>query len=95
MILYSQIDQIIEYLTEYPINIENYLKHVGEHFYLPVNNTEEIDDAKKKKHFFMQMILHANELGGNKVEDTNICYALEIFLRSRNTYKATKHYENV
>ena len=65
LILYSQIDKINTHLTDFPINLQNDVKHVGEHFRTLVHS--ELDEAKRKKldFLFNQMILHAKDIGGH------------------------------
>ena len=92
--LYSQINKIITYLTCTPINIRSDLKYIGERFKYLVNHSEEHDDEIKKKLDFLctQMVLHANDTGGHRYDVSTVRNALEIFLRSRNAYKALREY---
>lgn len=92
LILYSQIDKIITHLTDFPINLQNDVKHVGEHFRTLVHS--ELDEAKRKKldFLFNQMILHAKDIGGHRFDVSTVRDALEIFLRSRNAYRALRDY---
>ena len=50
---YSQITEVIEYLTEYPANLQKYMKHVGEHFKKLVNQSDFEEAKEKKAGFFM------------------------------------------
>ena len=92
--LYSQIEKMIAYLTNSPIIMNNDLRYVGEYFKALVYNFGEIDETKKKKLDFLcnQMILHAVNTGGHRFEVSTFRDALEIFLRSRNAYKALRQY---
>ena len=85
---YSQLNDII-----CPLNIQNDLKHVGEHFTKLANDTN-FDNKEKKKIAFLcnQMILHGKESGGRKYNANDIRDALEIFLLSRNAYRALWDY---
>ena len=83
----SQINDIIDYLTDCPLNIQNDMKHIGERFN---SLLMESNFQKKKKKIFIcnQMILHGKESGGHRYDRTSIRDALEIFSRSRNAYRA-------
>ena len=50
--LYSQLNDIICHLSNYLLNIQNDLKHVGEHFTKLVNDTN-FDMEKKKIAFYV------------------------------------------
>ena len=66
---------------------------MGEHFTKLVNNTN-FDNKEKKKIAFScnQMILHGKESGSRKYNANDIHDALEIFLHSRNAYRALQDY---
>ena len=91
--LYSQLNDIICHLSNYPLNIQNDLKHVGEHLTKLVNDTN-FDNKEKKKIAFLcnQMILHGKESGDRKHNANDIRDALDIFLRSRNAHRALRDY---
>ena len=58
--LYSQINNIINYLSDnYPLNLQNDMKHIGEHIN-KVLKESNFDEKKKKKITFLcnQLILH-------------------------------------
>ena len=46
--LYSQIDKITAHLIDFPINLQNEIKHVGEHFGTLVDEFE-LDEVKKEE----------------------------------------------
>ena len=60
-------------MSNYPLNIQNDSKHVGEHFTKLVNDTN-FDNKEKKKIAFLcnQMILHGKESGGRKYNANDI-----------------------
>ena len=62
-----QLNDIICHLSNYPLNIQNDLNHVGEHFTKLINYMN-FDNKEKKKIAFLcnQMILHGKESGGCK-----------------------------
>ena len=47
---------------------------------------------KKLEFLFDQMILHATKCGGHRFDASSVRNSLEIFLRSRNAYKALREY---
>ena len=79
--LFSQVNSIISYLDTFPIDFQNDISHIGKYFGALIDDSEDIAEGKKKKLNFLcsQMCLHGYD-------------ALEIFLRSRNVYKALREY---
>ena len=65
---YSQITEVIDYLTEYPANLQKDMEDVDEHFKKFVNQSD-FEEAKKKKvrSLCNQLILHPKEPSGSRL----------------------------
>ena len=68
--------------------------HPRPHFGALIDDSEDIDEGKKKKLNFLcsQMCLHGYEVRGHRFNVTVVRDALEIFLRSISAYKALREY---
>ena len=62
---YSHINELIEYMNYFPRNIDNDLKHIGQFFNNPLEESY-FEESKKKKVSFLcnQLTLHGKKLHG-------------------------------
>ena len=86
---YSQLKAVLDHLDMIPIDIDNELKHAGQRL-LELSINEISDEKKKKSIEFLcdQLLLHGTNRA--RYNDDAIRNAMNLFLRSRNAYKALR-----
>ena len=89
--LYSQIKAVLDHLDRIPPQIDNELKQAGQRLLeLSINELDWEDETKKKSIEFLcdQLFLHGTNRA--RYSDDAVRNAMNLFLRSRNAYKASR-----